>query len=56
MSTMGNTSFLICGVLRQPTHKTERAAGYDLKATDAFEMVPFDKSIVSTGLRTDPYI
>jgi dUTP pyrophosphatase len=49
--TMGNTLVLISDVLRQPTKKTERAAGYDLRATDAFEVGPFDKSIVSTGVR-----
>jgi dUTP pyrophosphatase len=50
---MGNALVFVCETLRQPTKKTERSAGYDVKATDAFEVQAFDKIIVGTGVRVN---
>jgi dUTP pyrophosphatase len=48
---MGNALIFIAEVLRQPTRKTQSAAGFDLKANTAFDVQPFEKIIVSTGVR-----
>ena len=48
---MGNALIFIAEVLNQPTRKTERAAGYDLKTLQAFDIQPFDRLTVNTGVR-----
>lgn len=48
---MGNTLVFISEIFHQPTRKTERAAGFDLKTSEAFDIGPFEKSIVGTGVR-----
>ena len=49
---MGNTLVFVTEPLRQPTKKTNCAAGFDLKANTAFDVQPFEKVIISTGVRT----
>jgi dUTP pyrophosphatase len=48
---MGNALIFISEVLNRPTRKTERAAGYDLKTLQAFDVQPFDRLTVNTGVR-----
>jgi dUTP pyrophosphatase len=49
---MGNALVFITDPLRQPTKKTSCAAGFDLKANTAFDVQPFEKVVISTGVRT----
>jgi dUTP pyrophosphatase len=48
---MGSALIFIAEVLNRPTRKTERAAGYDLKTQQAFDVQPFDWLTINTGVR-----
>jgi dUTP pyrophosphatase len=49
---MGNALVFITEPLRQPRKKTSCAAGFDLKANTAFDVQPFEKIVISTGVCT----
>ncbi len=48
---MGNALIFIAEVIRIPRKKTEKAAGFDLKSSVAFDVQPFDQITVGTGVR-----
>jgi dUTP pyrophosphatase len=48
---MGNALIIIGEVIRSPLKKTEKAAGYNLKSTTAFDAQPFSQITVGTGVR-----
>jgi dUTP pyrophosphatase len=48
---MGNALIFIAEVIRIPQKKTEKAAGFDLKSSVAFDVQPFDQITIGTGVR-----
>jgi dUTP pyrophosphatase len=48
---MGNALILIAEIVRSPLKKTEKAAGFDLKSTTAFDIQHFSQITVGTGVR-----